>query len=187
MEICRKLDSIRNSGFPDGTSGGATSTFSRDTSLDPLRPSSEPLPDSIPAITSEKERPGTAAAGIDVSRAADNDQRLQSRSPEEQCNIDGVEGGGDSSCGSPSVAASMEGSTGHGGGGVGGAGDSISAALEPETKDVDDGAANHGLNDHGIKFEESGEPTAAQAAPRGVKKATNTRREKVGCLLILIH
>lgn len=182
MEICQKLDSIRNSGFPDGNSGGAIGTFSRDSSLDPLRPSSEPLPDPISATTSEKGRPGTAAAGIDVSRAAEKDHRLQSlssSSPEEQCNIDGMEGRGDNSCDGPSVAASVEGSTSHGGGGSGGNG--VNPMLESATQHVDGGAAKHGLNDDGIMFEDSGEPAAAQARPRGVKKATHTRREKVGC------
>ena len=182
MEICQKLDSIRNSCFPDGDSGGANGTFSRDSYLDPLRPSSEPLPDPISATTSEKGRPGTAAAGIDVSLATEKDQRLQSRSPsspEEQCNIDGVKGRGDDTCGSPSVSASVEGSTSHGGGGSSENG--VNPMLEPATQHVDNGKAKHGLNDHGIMFEGSRELPTAQAGPRGVNKATHTRREKVGC------
>lgn len=179
MEICRKLDSIRNAGFPDGTRGGVVGTFSRDTSLDPLRPSSEPLPDSTPA-TSEKKRPGTAAADIDVSCAADKDQRVQSRlspSPGEQYSIDVVEGGEGGSCGNSS-AASLEGRPSQAGAG----GDGISPTLEPATDYVDEVEVNHEPIGHEPTFEESGETAVAQAALRGDKKTMlRTRREKVGC------
>lgn len=77
MEICRKLDSIRSSGFPDADgaslTGGAAGTgpTSGDDDVNvsgppPPRPRSEPLPESIPALTSfsgEERRPGTAASG----------------------------------------------------------------------------------------------------------------------------
>lgn len=66
MEICRKLDSIRMCGFPDGNSvpiGAPGDTSPLD---DPPRPSSEPLPEFIPATNAWKERPGTAAADSDI-------------------------------------------------------------------------------------------------------------------------
>lgn len=78
MEICRKLDSIRASGFPeaDGAaiSGGATevgafSSSSGDANVSgpaPPRPRSEPLPECIPALagfSGKERRPGTAASG----------------------------------------------------------------------------------------------------------------------------
>lgn len=201
MEICRKLDSIRNSGFPDGTCDIA-GTFSRDTYLDPLRPSSEPLPDSIPATTSEKERPGTAAAGVNVSRAAADDaaKRLPTRSSSspggEQCDTDGVEGGEGGGSGSPrAAAASMESSRqSHSGAGAGAGGrDGVSLMVDPVTATaggVDDGGGSvkkkHGASDRGgsgMFGESDGEPAVVQTARRGDKKATllHTRREKVGC------
>lgn len=75
MEICRKLDSIRTSGFPD-SSTGSTDASREDASLDPQRPSSEPLPAFVPA-TSEKERPSTAAAASNgvVTGSGDRDRR----------------------------------------------------------------------------------------------------------------
>lgn len=81
MEICRKLDSIRASGFPDpagaalavgATTAGATWSSEDASSLSgepALRPRSEPLPVHIPATAGNKGRPGTAATGRDAAAA----------------------------------------------------------------------------------------------------------------------
>ncbi|CAM9417387.1 unnamed protein product [Ectocarpus fasciculatus] len=81
MEICRKLDSIRASGFPDpvgaALTGGATTTGATWSSGDAsslsgepaLRPRSEPLPECILATTVHEGRPGTAATGRDSAAA----------------------------------------------------------------------------------------------------------------------
>lgn len=55
MEICRKLDSIRNSGFPDSITVTARSPTN---GVGLPRPSSEPLPESTP-LNSGKLRPST--------------------------------------------------------------------------------------------------------------------------------
>lgn len=74
MEICRKLDSIRTSGFPDAegvaTTGGVAAAGGTGDAVDfsgppPPRPRSEPLPESILAVetlSEEGRRPGTAAS-----------------------------------------------------------------------------------------------------------------------------
>lgn len=62
MEICRKLDSIRTFGFPEGNSVPVVGPGDKAPLHDPPRPRSEPLPDFNPATNSVKERPGTAAA-----------------------------------------------------------------------------------------------------------------------------
>ncbi|CAM9757468.1 unnamed protein product, partial [Ectocarpus sp. 8 AP-2014] len=87
MEICRKLDSIRASGFPDpagaALAGGATTAGATWSSGDvsslsgepALRPRSEPLPECIAATTGNERRPGTAATGRETgaaTMAADN-------------------------------------------------------------------------------------------------------------------
>eukprot|EP00752_Nemacystus_decipiens_P009308 g8318.t2 len=85
MEICRKLDSIRASGFPDadgaitngGVAGaGAGAAPDGDTAnvsgVAPPRPSSEPLPESVPALASfsgKERRPGTGTSGTGTDAA----------------------------------------------------------------------------------------------------------------------
>lgn len=87
MEICRKLDSIRASGFADpagaALAGGATTAGATWSSGDAsslsgepaLRPRSEPLPECIPATTGNERRPDTGVTGRDAgaaTMAADN-------------------------------------------------------------------------------------------------------------------
>lgn len=70
MEICRKLDSIRTSGFPDAGEVATAAAGGTGEAVDlsgppPPRPRSEPLPESILAVASmsgEERRPGTAVS-----------------------------------------------------------------------------------------------------------------------------
>lgn len=66
MEICRKLDSIRTCGFPEGNPVPVVAPGAKAPLHDPPRPRSEPLPDFNPATNPVKERPGTAAADSDT-------------------------------------------------------------------------------------------------------------------------
>lgn len=61
MEICKKLDSIRAAGFPDGEAAIVDSTDPEGVGNRPRRPSSEPSPDCI-AVIPEDGRPETATA-----------------------------------------------------------------------------------------------------------------------------
>lgn len=72
MEICRKLDSIRSAGFPEGTTAAsagfaAIATASGDS---PARPSSEPLPEFVTDISGQ-ERPGTAISATEAIAPGD--------------------------------------------------------------------------------------------------------------------
>ncbi|CAN0360223.1 unnamed protein product, partial [Ectocarpus sp. 12 AP-2014] len=101
MEICRKLDSIRASGFPDpagaALAGGATTAGATWSSGDAsslsgepaLRPRSEPLPECIAATTGNERRPGTAATGREAGAAAITANNSRPGPPGEAVDPDG--------------------------------------------------------------------------------------------------
>lgn len=70
MEICRKLDSIRAAGFPEGTTAApagfaAAAPAAAPAGDSPARPSSEPLPELVTDIAGQ-ERPGTAISATEA-------------------------------------------------------------------------------------------------------------------------
>lgn len=205
MEICRKLDSIRASGFPDAdgatTTGGEAVADASDVSGPPHpRPRSEPLPESIPGLASasgKERRPGTAASGsgTDASgpflrgepRGRADDATAGTAPETESVADDGLEreegAGANSSSGI--VGPSPKGQPKHtsSGSGSGEEGSALEAGGGVfEAAPVRSGSELD--NTDGSIAEESGVPSVvvASTARNRDQKASSTRREKVRLL-----
>lgn len=200
-EVCRKLDSVRASGFPDadgaattGGGGGDGGAMSGPGPPPLPRPRSEPLPESIPVLATllgTERRPGTAASGRGTDAAGPSlrggprggaDDATVGTAPEAESTVnDGLgweEGGGAHSSvkpspkGRPKHASSRSGSSEEG------------SALESGANapgGTPFGAGPESDNIDGIVPEAIGVPSvvAATAARSRDQKVSSTRRDKV--------
>lgn len=206
MEICRKLDSIRASGFPDAdgvtTTGGTAdaAVTSNASGPPPQRPGSEPLPEPIPALASlsgRERRPGTAASGRSAdavapllqaeSREQAGDAAVDAATEKESGvandGLEGIDGGGALSSSGGSAGPSPKERPKRVLSGSGG--NKEGAALEPWAKVSGEGPSLGGGpesdNIDDLFAEEIGAPSvvAARTARSPDQKALSTRREKV--------
>lgn len=211
MEICRKLDSIRASGFPDadgatatGGVAGAGATSSGDANVSgppPPRPSSEPLPESVPALaglSGEERRPGTAASGRGTGAAGSilpgepreevGDAAVGSARETERRSSSGLEGGEAGGAGSRggSVEPVPKGLPKHTSNGSGSSEEGSALESGAEVSDVPIGAGPESDDIDGLVAEEVAVPSvlAAKTARNRDQKASSTRRDKV-CFLVV--